>query len=156
MATHTQIRAQRASRAAEPPPGPAALQIVALGSRSTAASFAWMRAVLAYGHRGDVAPEALSEWITASTELDPTWIPPHAYGALMLASIGDIEGHERILRTGVAAHPEDPWFPVALGMSRLLHSDDPRDAAAWLELASTLEGGDAIYARAADRLRGAP
>ena len=116
-----------------------------------------MRAVLAYGHSEsttDVA--ALSGWVTAATALDPSWTPPLAYGALMLASVGDLEGHERILRAGVAAHPDDPWFAAALGMSRLLHSNDPDDAAAWLELASTLEGGDEIYARAADRLRGAP
>lgn len=131
-----------------------ALKLVSLGSDSTAATLAWSRAVLSYGHQPAAAdnPE-LAGWIEAAIALDPNWVAPHAYGALMLASNGDIVGHERVLRAGIAAHPDDAWFPAALGMSRLLYSDDPEDAARWLEFASRIPGTDTIYGRAAARLR---
>lgn len=148
---HHQARSERTATAAEPSPGPLALHVAALGSETTAATFAWMRAVLAFGHADGDVP-ALRGWIDDAVALDPAWAAPKAYGALMLAAQGEIDAHERLLREGVHAHPDDPWFPMALGMSRLLHSDDPKDAARWLRFASAVPGGDPIWARAAERL----
>lgn len=127
------------------------MQLVALGSSSQASTFAWMRAVLSFGHSTQPSPE-LRGWIETAVALDPSFKAPKAYGALMLAHHGELEAHEDLLREGIAAHPDDPWFPAALGMSRLLHSQDPADAAHWLRFASSLPGSDPIWARAAAEL----
>lgn len=154
VAAHHQARALRARTPAEPSPGPLALRVFALGSDSTAASFAWMRAVLAFAH--DPEAPAVGSWVHTAVALDDEWTAPLAYGALMLAAQGDVDAHEALLRQGLHAHPDDPWFPAALGMSRLLHSEDPEDAARWLRFAATLPGGDPIWAVAAERLQETP
>ena len=87
-----------------------------------------------------------------SAILDPDWGAPTRYGALMLAAMGELEAHERVLLAGVVRHPDDLWFPAALGMSHLLHRGDLESAAIWLEWASTIEGASPIYERAAQSL----
>ena len=84
--------------------------------------------------------------------LDPLWRDPSRYGALMLAALGDIEGHEAVLEAASARWPDDPWFPSALGMSRLLHAGDAEGAARWLAFAAETPGADPVLARLAERI----
>lgn len=131
-------------------PGSLPLHAAALGSTSSAATWAWMAAVNTYAH--EPHSQAVASWVWTATELDPSWSPPLTYGALMLAAQGDVAGHQALLRRGLRAHPDDPWFPTALAMSRLLDSNDRADAARWLAFASSLPGADPIWRDAAMRL----
>ena len=95
--------------------------------------------------------------MSTCADLDPRWVAPSRYGALMLADLGDVEGHEQVLAEASARWPDDAWFPAALGMSRWLRAGDAEGAARWLAFAAATPGADPLLGRLAARIgEGAP
>lgn len=130
--------------------------VATLGRRSTAASILWMRTVTRYVAVEEPDPETtrwIEEAILTCATLDPAWRAPSTYGALMLGSMGEVDGYERVLEASARRWPDDPWYPTALGMSRYLHRNDPEGAARWLEWAAGIPDASPIYAWAAARMR---
>lgn len=138
-------------------PHPGVWSTLFLGHGSAAASALWMRTGARFAAL-DAATPTDAAWIeaavTACIALDPAWKAPPRYGALMLAALGDLDAHERVLSAAIATWPDDAWFPTALGMSRYLHRGDREGARSWLEWAAATPEGTVIHARAAERIGG--
>jgi hypothetical protein len=125
----------------------------AIGHESAAASMLWIRAVVEFVNAEEPDAAWLREAIATAATLDPAWRAPSRYGALMLADLGDIDGHEAVLEQAAARWPDDPWFPAALGMSRWLREGDAAGAARWLGFAAATPGADPLLGRLAERAR---
>lgn len=123
-----------------------------LGHGSAAASLLWMRAVVHFATRDAPDGDWLREAVATCADLDPRWPVPSRYGALMLADLGDVEGHEAVLAQATTRWPDDPWFPTALGMSRWLRAGDAEGAARWLSFAAATPGADPLLHRLAERV----
>lgn len=153
---------------APPPPSPdhtgrsaSMLRVITCGHDTAAASLAWGAAVadVVWRPAGEDAPPALSagarleQAAHRAGALDARFTAPWAYGALWSAAIGEVERSETMLAEATARFDQDPWFPWALGMSRLQRSGDREGAAHWLDLAGRRPGADAVHLRAAAMLR---
>jgi len=123
-----------------------------LGHDSAAASLLWMRAVVHFSTSESPDPEWIRAAVSTCADLDPRWASPSRYGALMLAALGDISGHESVLADAAVRWPDEPWFAAALGMSRWLRADDAEGAARWLAFAAATPGADPLLGRLAERL----
>lgn len=137
-------------------PTVAVWRAVTLGHDSAAASLLWMRAVAHFSTSDDPDPAWIRAAVSTCADLDPRWRSPSRYGALMLADLGDVAGHEHVLAASAARWPEEPWFAAALGMSRWLRADDAEGAARWLAFAAATPGADPLLGRLAERVAEAP
>jgi hypothetical protein len=128
------------------------LRVASLGHDTAAATGLWTAIVVSYAE-GRADPVEIVAAVHACGDLDPTWSAPLAYGALMVRSLGDVDGHETLLLAGMELFPDEHWFPYSLGMSRYLNHGDRALAAHYLELAADLHGGSEVHRRAARAIR---
>ena len=152
MVSHQLARDARVDGTVSEPPTDSLIRAAALGNDEMASTFAWMRSVMLFAHGAGDEMGTLEPWLDACVRLDPRWPEPRAYGALMMASIGEVDAHQRMLEKASRDFPNDPWFPSALGMSRLLDSGDRQDAARWLAFAAELPGASPMVRAMAERL----
>lgn len=146
-----------------PPPSPSgvahvspdALRWLTLDRPHTAATLLWARNTLVWIGTSPASSDVESTVLIVA-ELDPDWRAPMRYGALMLGSLGDVAAYERVLGLQVERHPADLWFPRALAMSRLLHSNDAAGAAHWLRWAAAQPDAPDHLAALAESLERAP
>lgn len=139
-------------------PMPEVLRVASLGHGSAAASLLWMHTVARftaamYDRDDPDAPTWIADAVRAAGDLDPEWTLPWVYGSMMLDRLDAIGIREELLHAAVEAHPEEPWFPFVLGMSRYRHHDDLAGALAWLERAAAVPGADQAYERALGSMR---
>ena len=132
-----------------------ALRWVSLDRAHTAATVLWARNTLGWIGASPSATN-VERTVELVSNLDPNWRAPLRYGALMLGSLGEVSAYERVLQRQIERHPADLWFPRALAMSRLLHSNDAAGAAHWLRWASEQPNAPAHLAMLAESLEATP
>lgn len=128
------------------------LRAVSLGHDTAAATALWAAIVASYAERR-VLPSETVRAVRTCGALDPNWTIPWAYGATIVRSLGDVDGHEALLSEAMVANPEKSWFPYMLGMSRYLNHGDRAGAAQYLEMAADLGDGSEVHRRAARAIR---
>jgi len=128
------------------------LRAVSLGHDSAAATLLWTSIVASYAQR-TASPSETVAAVRTCGHIDTSWSTPWAYGATIVRSLGDVEGHEALLQEAMAVHPDEYWFPYMLGMSRYLNHGDRAGAADYLEAAADLPGGTEVHRRAARAIR---
>ena len=126
--------------------------VASLGHNTLASSGVWMRTVDLFTSDA-IGSVHITPGVRTATALDPTWRIPWVYGALMLQDRGDFTNQEALLLDAIEHHPNEAWFPYALGMSRLEHHNDPLGASDWLDYAASMPGSPDVHAAAADALR---
>lgn len=127
--------------------------VASLGHNTLASSGVWMRTVDLFTSDA-IESVHITQGVRTATALDPAWRIPWVYGALMLQDRGEFANQEALLLNAIDHHPNEAWFPYALGMSRLEHHNDPVGAADWLDYAASMPGSPDVHAAAADALRG--
>ncbi len=124
----------------------------AIGHSEQAASIVWVHTSARWADDRHLAPEALLRAVGDIGDLDPQWLTPWIYGALMLEAQGDRSSHEALLVEAASRHGDAAVFPYALAMSHRARGDFS-GAAAWMELAADRPDAPAIHRRAAAVLR---
>jgi len=137
------------SSTAAPPEG--FLRLATLDHGTVAATWLWSSTVAGYAAHDWSSPE-LTTAIRVCGSLDPKWKAPWVYGATMLRSMDDLDAQERVLEEAIAVHPEEPWFPYMLGMSRHIQGDKA-GAIKLLDRAADLSGASEVHRRAARAIR---
>ncbi len=122
-----------------------------LGRASTGATAVWMSTVHAFSQDAD--PRWIEASARAAGELDPTWRIPWMYGSLMLAAMGELDAHRRLLQAAMAVHPSDPWFPMVLALSHRIDGGDRDAALRWMSLAADLPHSEPLLDRIVERWR---
>lgn len=130
-------------------PSPEATRITSLGYHIMVADLMWIRTVLLFVDIAASGGQKGLRWLHAMLDtvmlLDPGWRTPYFYGGSMLRVVDDVDGSDRVFLAGMAALPEDHYFPFSLAMNAYLYRDDPLTAVKYLTKASDLPSSPAWY-----------
>ena len=134
-------------------PSPKATKVASLGFDMVVADMLWVRAVLLFVDFLEADGDDGATWtrtvLQTVAQLDPGWRTPFFYGGSMLRLLEDIEGSDEIFADGMAAFPEDAYFPFSIAMNAyLVHKDMPK-AVKFLKRAADLPNAPRWYRTAA-------
>ena len=134
-------------------PSPKATKVASLGFDMIVADMLWVRAVLLFVDFLDADQEDGAIWtrtvLKTVAQLDPKWRTPFFYGGSMLRLLEDVDGSDEIFGDGMAAFPEDAYFPFSIAMNAyLVHKDMPK-AVKFLKRAADLPNAPKWYRTAA-------
>jgi len=115
----------------------------ALGHEETLADLTWIRAVQYYGqHRlTDRHYEMIGHLMRVTTDLDPLFIAPYVFGALVMAQdCGDVDGALELLDRGIRKNPDswELWFEK--GFILFVSNRDYARSAECFRLAASMPG----------------
>jgi len=119
------------------------LHATAVGFKGLAADVAFLRAVQYYGeHRkSDRQYPWTRHLFHVVTELDPWFVTPYLFGALVLADdMSRLDLSVDLLERGMAANPKRWELPVEAGFLSFVHQRDATAAAIWFRQAMTMPG----------------
>lgn len=126
-----------------PVPSGATLRRLSFGYDRAMADVLWLRSLQYYGaQRLARAPmPRLLDHINSTVTLDPRFISPYVFGALVLAQdLGQSDAAVDLLLRGIAANPERWELPFELGFLFYIHLGEPELGARYFELASGRKG----------------
>jgi len=117
------------------------MEQVSLGYKQITADVIWSQAVQYYGgyRKGDHDLAYFEGLIHLVTDLDPHFVFPYRFGALVLSQ--DMEAFDRgirILRKGMHHNPTKWELPFEIGFLYFVDAGDPDMAARYFELASRM------------------
>lgn len=132
-------------------------RLASLGFDAALADYYWLRAIQVVGG-GTGSPagkgELLGRMIDVVTTLDPWVDHPYRFAAVWLTDRPeDVRVANRLLRRGIAHHPDDWRNYFYLGFNQFFYLGENVEAADALEQAATLSGAPAYLPRLATRLR---
>ena len=132
-------------------------QLASLGFDAALADYYWLRAVQVVGG-GTGSPagkgELLGRMIDVVTTLDPWVDHPYRFAAVWLTDRPeDVRVANRLLRRGIAHHPDDWRNYFYLGFNQFFYLGEHAEAADVLDQAAALSGAPAYLPRLAARLR---
>ena len=111
-----------------------------LGLDSAASSLYWLSAIQYYGDWQEDEFIKLIDYIKLSTDLDPKFSYPYAFGALMLPSLGYVDESIEIAKKGVVESDPDWRIPYYLATTYFINKDDQASAAKYFAIAADTKG----------------
>ncbi len=114
-----------------------------LGQEDLVADLIWIRAILLFGTKHDVAPDDrwnlwLYYMLDLVTDLDENFMPAYKYGALMLRlSPRWTEASNLLMAKGMRSNPDEWYLPFAIGWNYFDKGEVERGAT-FVQQASTL------------------
>jgi len=126
------------------------MEQVSLGYNQITADIIWSQAVQYYGgyRKGDHDLAYFEGLIHLVTDLDPHFIFPYRFGALVLSQ--DMEAFDRgiaVLRKGMHHNPTNWELPFAIGFLYFVDVGNPDMAARYFDLASRMPGAPDLARR---------
>jgi hypothetical protein len=121
-----------------------------LGYRELAADMVWFQAVQYFGGYAKSEHDLayFSGLIDIVNELDPHFVFPYLFGAVVLAQdLGDFERGIHVLRRGMGHNPRAWELPFEIGFLYYTIAREEAQAAHYFDLASRLPGGQERAAR---------
>jgi hypothetical protein len=137
-------------------PPPKQLVHFTFGYRAAGADALWLRAIQDFDYcdkkvseKECVAKGWLFQVIDLATDLDPSFVMPHSYGALSLSVLAsDSVGSAVIFEKGVRRFPKSWTLSYWAGYHALLEENDPGKAAKYLENAAKNGAPQWVYSLA--------
>lgn len=125
------------------------LHVASLGFDGLASDVTFLQAVQYYGkHRRSDRQYPLTQHLfDVTTELDPGFVTPYLFGALVLADdTQQLDEAIALLERGMANHPDDWELPFEAGFLTFVHRRDHARAAEYFRRALALPGAP-MYVR---------
>lgn len=119
---------------------PEIVQAADLGLHNAAADLMWLTAIQYFGGGESRTSEKLVDYLFLSTDLDPQFAYPYAFGALLLPAFGQVDQGIEIAKKGVANNVPDYRIPYYLATTYYINKDDPANAAKYFDLAAHTPG----------------
>ena len=121
-----------------------------LGLDNAASDIAWLSAIQYFGGAESPTFEKLNNYLTLSTDLDPHFAYPYAFGALILPSIGKVSDGVSLAKKGIDNGVQDWRIPYYLATTYYLNLKDLPAAAKYFDMSANTPGApDNIKAVAA-------
>lgn len=111
-----------------------------LGLNNAAADYEWLSLIQYFGGGESPSYAKLSDYLSTTTELDPKFSYPYAFGALILPSFGFIDQGIALAQKGVELHVPDWQIPYYLATTFHLNKNDPANAAKYFDIAANTPG----------------
>lgn len=115
-----------------------------LGYRELASDMVWFQAVQYYGGYAQSQHDLayFSGLIDITTELDPHFVFPYIFGAVVMSQdLGDLDRGINLLKRGMQKNPAMYELPFEIGFLYYTVAHDDSAAARYFDLASRLPGG---------------
>ena len=134
------------------------LKAASMGYEMLVADVLWARTTMLFGKNFQQQDTDWYAWvfhmIDLATDLDPEFKAAYKYGGLMLRAEGEyIDQSSLIYQKGMAALPENHYFPFFIAMNYYEYKDDRQTAAHYMELAASCGTGPAYLPNLAASLR---
>ena len=119
---------------------PEIIRAADLGLHNAAADLMWLTAIQYFGGGESSTSEKLDDYLFLSTELDPKFAYPYAFGVLLLPAFGQVDEGIRIAQRGIENDVPDYRIPYYLATTYFLNKDDPINAAKYFDVAANTPG----------------
>lgn len=107
-----------------------------LGLHNAAADFEWLAAIQYFGGAESENYEKLDDYLTLSTNLDPKFAYPYAFGALILPTIKEADAGIALGQKGVENGVRDYRIPYYTATTYHFNKNDYRNAAKYFDIAA--------------------
>lgn len=116
------------------------LKVAGLGLDNALADFLWLGSIQYFGGGESRTNEKLSDFLVSSTDLDPKFSYPYAFGALILPSIEETELAISLAKKGI--DKAEPNWQIPYNLATLYHIEkkDRANAIKYFDLAATTPG----------------
>lgn len=111
-----------------------------MGLHNAASDLMWLTAIQYLGGGETNSYEKLDDYLLLSTELDPKFAYPYAFGALLLPAFGQVDKGIEIALKGIDNNIPDYRIPYYLASTYWLEKDDPINAAKYFDIAAHTPG----------------
>lgn len=111
-----------------------------LGLHNAAADFFWLTTIQYFGTNGNTKYQKLNDYLELTTNLDPKFSYPYAFGTLILPSFGDIDQGLAIGQKGIDNGVQDYKIPYYMATTYHINKDDRFNAAKYFDLAANTPG----------------
>ena len=131
------------------------LRPLALGYREMAADLLWIKTIDYFGGHfaGDKSYTWLYHMLDLVTTLDPRFVSPFHFGAVVLSMEADQEENsEKLLAKAMRLHPTVWQFPFYMGFNLYFYKKDYKEASRYIGMAAQLPGSPPYLARFAANL----
>lgn len=119
---------------------PEIIKAADLGLDNAAADMAWLSAIQYFGGSGSRTNEKLPSYLFLSTDLDPKFAYPYAFGALVLPGIKFTDQGIELAKKGIENVKNDWRIPYYLATTFHLDKNDPVNAAKYFDIAANTPG----------------
>ncbi len=111
-----------------------------LGLNNAAADFTWLSAIQYFGGGESKTYKELPSYLFLTSDLDPKFAYPYAFGALILPSIGYPDQGIELAKKGIADSKPDWKIPYYLAVTYHINKNDPVNAAKYFDVAANTPG----------------
>ncbi|OQA04277.1 MAG: hypothetical protein BWY68_00420 [bacterium ADurb.Bin400] len=119
---------------------PDTIKIIDLGLHNAAADLMWLAAIQYLGGGESQTQEKLHEYLRLSSELDPKFSYPYAFGALIMPNFGMVDQAIELATKGIEHSSPDWRIPYYLAVTYHLEKKDSKNAAKYFDLAANTPG----------------
>lgn len=116
------------------------VRIADLGLHNAAADLEWLSMIQYFGGGESRTYEKLDGYLFLTTDLDPKFPYPYAFGALILPGFGQVDRGIEIGQKGIDAGIVDYRLPYYMATTYHIEKDDPVNAAKYFDLAARTPG----------------
>lgn len=133
------------ARAREPKPSPyipasEVIKTADLGLHSAASSYYWLAAIQYLGDWQDDKHAKMSDFLELSTQLDPKFSHPYAFGTLILPSYDQFDQAVGLGTRGIQEAEPNWQIPYYLGTAYHMYKSDTMNAAKYFDIAAHTKG----------------
>lgn len=111
-----------------------------LGLHNTASDLIWLATIQYFGGSDSLEMPRLPDYLNLSTDLDPKFSYPYAFGALVLPAFGKVDAGVALAHKGIEAGAKDWRIPYYLATTYFINLDDRANAAKYFDIAANTEG----------------
>lgn len=127
------------------PPEPMVLdskivKAIDFGLHNAVADFAWLSAIQYFGGPSKSNYAKLNDYLLLSTELDPKFSYPYAFGSIVLPSIGQTDQAITLAKIGIDKATPDWRIPYFLATTYHIDKNDSKNALYYFDLAARTPG----------------
>lgn len=119
---------------------PEIVRAIDLGLHNAAADLMWLAAIQYFGGSGSRTNEKLDDYLYLSSELDPKFSYPYAFGVLLLPSLNQIESAIKLAEKGISEAKPDWRIPYYMAATYHISLKDTKNAAKYFDIAAQTKG----------------
>lgn len=116
------------------------VKVVNFGLHNAAADFAWLSAIQYFGGGSKSNYAKLDDFLSLSTDLDPKFAYPYAFGSLVLPSINQTDRAIELAKKGIAEATPDWRIPYFLATTYHIDKKDSKNASYYFDVAARTKG----------------
>lgn len=119
---------------------PEVIKAIDLGLHNAAGDLFWLASIQYFGGNQSKTYEKLGDYLALTSDLNPKFPYPYAFGTLVLPGIGQTDQAINLAKKGIAESEPDWRIPYYLGTIYYINKEDNENAVKYFDLAARTKG----------------